>query len=251
MVRKETKPGIKDMKGNRNKTWEDCMNNVYEVLANNLEINTEHAHRTGLKSGSKPRTIAVQFNSFNDKTRILRNCRKLEGTEISIYVMSWAIWYHLRNVNNVKSTHGGVLLLVKLQAKSNISPCVFFTFFKLYKLYKIEQRITYEGFSKETLAIRKELRKEVLYNRKQKKIFYFQYWTVIFNPLVPNAPFFYPLKTSETVRFSDVFRSYRKGALGTNGLQTEPKGGKHFYFHRSSSPEVFCKNGVLKISQSS
>ena len=28
-----------------------------------------------------------------------------------------AIWYHFHNLKNVKNTHGGVLLLVKLQAK--------------------------------------------------------------------------------------------------------------------------------------
>ena len=30
--------------------------------------------------------------------------------------MHCAIWYHLFNLKNVKTTHGGVLLLVKLQA---------------------------------------------------------------------------------------------------------------------------------------
>ena len=30
--------------------------------------------------------------------------------------MRCAIWYHLHNSKNVKNTHGGVLLLVKLQA---------------------------------------------------------------------------------------------------------------------------------------
>ena len=30
--------------------------------------------------------------------------------------MRYAIWYHLYNLKNVKNTHGGVLLLVKLQA---------------------------------------------------------------------------------------------------------------------------------------
>ena len=30
--------------------------------------------------------------------------------------MRCAIWYHLCNSKNVKSTHGGVLILVKLQA---------------------------------------------------------------------------------------------------------------------------------------
>ena len=37
------------------------------------------------------------------------------------YEMRCAIWYHLYNFKNVKSTHGGVLLLVRLQAE----PCNF------------------------------------------------------------------------------------------------------------------------------
>ena len=41
--------------------------------------------------------------------------------------------------NYYKNTHGGVLLSVKLQAKS---PWVFFKFFKLYKWYQIAQSIT-------------------------------------------------------------------------------------------------------------
>ena len=32
--------------------------------------------------------------------------------------MRYAIWYHLYNFKNVKHTHGGVLILVKLQAFS-------------------------------------------------------------------------------------------------------------------------------------
>ena len=48
---------------------------------------------------------------------------------------------------NVKNTHGGVILLIKLQAsaynftKSNTPPWVFFTFFKLYKWYQIAQSV--------------------------------------------------------------------------------------------------------------
>ena len=38
---------------------------------------------------------------------------------ISSFVMRCAIWYHLYNLKNVKNTHGGVLLLVKLQAKGS------------------------------------------------------------------------------------------------------------------------------------
>ena len=32
--------------------------------------------------------------------------------------MFCAIWYHLYNLKNMKSTHGGLLLLVKLQASA-------------------------------------------------------------------------------------------------------------------------------------
>ena len=48
----------------------------------------------------------------------------------------------------MKNTHGGVLILVTLQAKAcnftkiNTISWVFFTFFKLYKWYQIAQRIT-------------------------------------------------------------------------------------------------------------
>ena len=60
-----------------------------------------------------------------------------------------AIWHHLYNLKNVKNTHGGVLILVKLQAsacnftKSNTPPWVFFRFFKLYKWYQIAQSVSY------------------------------------------------------------------------------------------------------------
>ena len=56
-------------------------------------------------------------------------------------------------LKNVKNTHGGVLLLAKLQAKacnftkSNTPSWVFFTFFKLYEWYQIAQSTTYWKFS--------------------------------------------------------------------------------------------------------
>ena len=52
-----------------------------------------------------------------------------------------AIWYYLY-LKRKKNTHGGVSLLVKLQAeacnftKSNIPPWVFFTFSKFYNWYQ-------------------------------------------------------------------------------------------------------------------
>ena len=56
--------------------------------------------------------------------------------------MRCAIWYHWYNFKKVENTHGGVLILVKLQAfnKINTPPWVFNTFFKLHKWYQIAQR---------------------------------------------------------------------------------------------------------------
>ena len=60
-----------------------------------------------------------------------------------------SIWYHLYNLKDMKNTHGGVLLLVKMQAlacnftKSNTPPWMFFAFFKLYNWYEIAESITY------------------------------------------------------------------------------------------------------------
>ena len=64
-------------------------------------------------------------------------------------MMLCVIWYLLYNFINVKNTHGGVILSVKLQTeacnftKSITPPWVFFTFFKLYKWCQIAQSITY------------------------------------------------------------------------------------------------------------
>ena len=61
-------------------------------------------------------------------------------------LMRCAVWYHSYNLKDVKNAHGGVLLLVKLQAsdcnftKCNTPPWVFFTFFKLGARYQIAQR---------------------------------------------------------------------------------------------------------------
>ena len=63
-------------------------------------------------------------------------------------MMLCSIWYHLCNLKNVKNTHRGVLVLVKLQDeasnfnKSNNHPRVFFTFFKLYKWYQIAHSVS-------------------------------------------------------------------------------------------------------------
>ena len=38
---------------------------------------------------------------------------------LATFMMRCAIWYHLYNFENVKNTHGGVLILVKLEAPAS------------------------------------------------------------------------------------------------------------------------------------
>ena len=53
-------------------------------------------------------------------------CNRKQRVKINdIYVMRCAIWCHLHNLKNVKNTHGGVLILVKLQ------PATSFFWFKI------------------------------------------------------------------------------------------------------------------------
>ena len=52
--------------------------------------------------------ICISVPLTNESTNVLSFCT--DG-----YVMLCAIWYHLYNLKSVKNTHGGVLLLVKLQ----------------------------------------------------------------------------------------------------------------------------------------
>ena len=97
-----------------------------------------HVTKTFLKESSFSATYHYPFHIIQDW--------------VSLNVMRCAIWYHLCNSKNVKNTHGEVLLLEKLQAKSlnftksSTTLWVFFTFLKLYKWYQIAQNITYMTF---------------------------------------------------------------------------------------------------------
>ena len=60
---------------------------------------------------------------FFTVSRVWLLCRILSGsvkisTSRGVFGMRCAIWYHLCNLKNVENTHGGVLMLVKLQAFS-------------------------------------------------------------------------------------------------------------------------------------
>ena len=89
------------------------------------------------------------FTSINitqdDKVLSIYSLSSWPIASYSINMVRWAIWYHMYNLKNVKNIHGGVLILVKLQAsasnftKIDTPPWVSLMSFKLYKWYQIAQ----------------------------------------------------------------------------------------------------------------
>ena len=117
---------INRIKERKNETWEECEERMNCFLEEKLDIDTseiwiERAHCVGKKKNGQERKIVVQFNSYKNKLDILRNFKKLKGTNFPVF----------------------------------------------------------EDFSKETASIRKEKWKEVLKYRKNGRISYLQYKTVI------------------------------------------------------------------------
>ena len=54
-----------------------------------------------------------KINNKNTKATSQTNVFIVNFEQVN--VMRCAIWYHLYNLKNVKNTHGGVLILAKLQ----------------------------------------------------------------------------------------------------------------------------------------
>ena len=67
-----------------------------------------------------------------------RLCPFLRELRVIMFEMLCVIWYRLYNFNNMKNTHGGMLLLLKLQALA------FLAFFNSHKWYQIAQCITFK-----------------------------------------------------------------------------------------------------------
>ena len=81
---------INGIKERKNETWEECEERINCLLGYKLDMDTsetwiEYAHRRGEKKTCYEKQIAVQFNSCKKKLHILRNCRKLKGTNFSVF----------------------------------------------------------------------------------------------------------------------------------------------------------------------
>ena len=98
---------------------------------------------------SGPYFQTTYLDTFHTVLKMKPFARTVNGLAVNHFVVRCAISYHVDNLENVKNTHEGVLLLVKLHAeacnftKSNSPSWVFFTFFKLYESCKIAQSTTF------------------------------------------------------------------------------------------------------------
>ena len=120
---------ILGIKKDPRESWEECENKIYDLLEEKLEmgksnITIERAHRVGEKSNDKEMAIVVQFLFYKDKINILRNCKKLKGTKISIFED------FSREIMQIRKEKWKEVLANRKQGKiSNIS--LFFTVIKL------------------------------------------------------------------------------------------------------------------------
>ena len=81
--------GIEEKNG---ETWDDCEKELQNLFTEKLEITDEikieRAHRTKKRRNSKtknqPRTIVVRLQNYKDKVTILRNAKKLKGSNVYI-----------------------------------------------------------------------------------------------------------------------------------------------------------------------
>ena len=68
-------------------SWEDCESEVEKLFREKLDIEDkiiiERAHRAK-EPKNQPRTIICRLLNFKDKENILKNCRKLKGTNIFV-----------------------------------------------------------------------------------------------------------------------------------------------------------------------
>ena len=110
-------------------------------VINNAQGFTRLYVKSCLKSTKKSIVFITWLTWCSIDSRFRPNGFRIKVCTSNIHLWCFAIWYHLYNLQNVKKTYGGMLLLVKLQdsvckfTKSKMTPWMFFSFFKLYKWY--------------------------------------------------------------------------------------------------------------------
>lgn len=68
---------------NGQESWGDTEEKVHTFFFEKLgltDIDIERAHRTGSRKDGRPRTMILNLQKYKDKTRILKECYRLKGT---------------------------------------------------------------------------------------------------------------------------------------------------------------------------
>ena len=72
----------------KGETWEQCEEEIQNIFKGKLgfeNINIERAHRSkGKTSCNKPRTIVCKLLSYKQKKEVLKNAKKLKGSNIFV-----------------------------------------------------------------------------------------------------------------------------------------------------------------------
>lgn len=77
--------GVEEQSGSE--TWEQTAAKVLSVLDDKMQLpglELERAHRVGQRRDARPRTIVARFSRYGDREAVMRNARKLRGTNIYI-----------------------------------------------------------------------------------------------------------------------------------------------------------------------
>ena len=79
---------VDGIKESESETWDDVEMKVIKMFESKLgvkDITIERAHRTGMKKNNgRPRTIVMKLLNYKDKVKILKEAKKLKGTNIYI-----------------------------------------------------------------------------------------------------------------------------------------------------------------------
>ena len=81
---------IDGIKEKPNETWEECEENVQEMIKEKLgitePIEIDRCHRISKrKKPNRPRTVICRITKFKDKQKILKNAKYLKGSGIYVY----------------------------------------------------------------------------------------------------------------------------------------------------------------------
>ena len=136
--------------------WYIVLVKIWSILIQDISRHTNKDDKWRKDTKDKEATVSSPIQGGCYRGAAIRLCvfSKSFSNFIAfprVYEMFSSIRYYLYNLKNVNNTHGGVLLLIMVQAFSaacNFTKCntplwVFFTSFKLYKWYQIAQRSTY------------------------------------------------------------------------------------------------------------